>query len=76
MEEESTKEFQNFQFTLVSKLRNEVLAVIAGYAKEKQIGLVFDLSAPSGALYCEPGLDVTADIIRRYDATKKEVARD
>ena len=70
VEEDSTKEFQRLQFTLVNKLRNEVLAVIEGYAKEQQISLVFDLSAPSTALYCEPGLDVTAKIIRRYDATK------
>jgi Skp family chaperone for outer membrane proteins len=70
VEEDSTKEFQRLQFSLVTKLRGEVLAVIEGYAKEKQISLVFDLSAPSTALYCEPGLDVTGEIIRRYDATK------
>jgi Skp family chaperone for outer membrane proteins len=70
VEEDSTKEFQRLQFTLVSKLRKEVLEVIEGYAKEKQISLVFDLSAPSVALYCESGLDVTAEIVRRYDASK------
>jgi len=61
---------RRLQFSLISKLRNEVLAVIEGYAKEQQISLVFDLSAPSAALFCEPGLDITADIIRRYDASK------
>jgi Skp family chaperone for outer membrane proteins len=71
VEEDSTKGFQRLQFTLISKLRNEVLAVIEGYAKEQQISLVFDLSAPSPALYCEPGLDITAEIVRRYDASKR-----
>jgi len=61
---------RRLQFSLVSKLRNEVLAVIEGYAKEQQISLVFDLSAPSVALFCEPGLDLTTEIIRRYDASK------
>jgi Skp family chaperone for outer membrane proteins len=70
LEEDSTKEFQRLQFSLISKLRNEVLAVIEGYAKEQHISLVFDLLAPSVALYCEPGLDVTAEIIRRFDASK------
>jgi len=70
VEEDSTKEFQRLQFSLISKLRNEVLAVIEGYAKEQQISLVFDLTAPSVALFCEPGLDITAEIIRRYDASK------
>ena len=70
VEEDSTKEFQRLQFSLISRLRNEVLAVVEGYSKEQQISLVFDLSAPSAALYCEQGLDITAEIIRRYDASK------
>jgi Skp family chaperone for outer membrane proteins len=72
VEEDSTKEFQRLQFTLVSRLRNEVLTVIQGYVKERQVSLVFDLSAPSGVVYCEPGLDITSEVIRRYDAAKAE----
>lgn len=77
VEEDSTKEFQRLQFTLVSRLSNEVLTVIQGYVKEQQISLVFDLSAPGGVVYCEPGLDITGEIIRRYDASKtpKKVGR-
>jgi Skp family chaperone for outer membrane proteins len=70
VEEDATKEFQRLQFTLVSKLRNEVLAVVNGYAREQQISLVFDLSAPGGVVYCEPALDITPEIIKRYDSTK------
>jgi Skp family chaperone for outer membrane proteins len=74
-EEDSTKDFQRLQFTLVSELRNDVLAVIQSYAKEKQIAVVFDLSASGtmgtgGIVYCEPSLDITAEIIKRYDASK------
>jgi outer membrane protein len=69
-EEDSTKEFQRLQFTLVSRLRTEVYSVIQSYAKEQQISLVFDLSAPAGVVYCEPALDITSEIIRRYDAAK------
>ena len=72
VEEDSTKEFQRLQFTLVSRLRREVLSVIQGYVKEQQVGLVFDLSAPAAVIYCEPGLDITSEIIRRYDASKTE----
>ena len=70
VEEDASKEFQQLQFTLVSKLRNEVLAVVNGYAKEQQISLVFDLSAPSAVVFCEPALDITTEIIRRYDASR------
>ncbi|MGB7295655.1 MAG: OmpH family outer membrane protein [Candidatus Aminicenantales bacterium] len=70
VEEDASKEFQRLQFTLVSKLRNEVLAVVNGYAKEQQISLIFDLSAPSAVVFCEPALDISAEIIRRYDSSK------
>jgi Skp family chaperone for outer membrane proteins len=75
LEEDSTKDFQRLQFTLVNELRNEVLAVIESYAKEKQISLVFDLSSsggmtPGGIIYCQPSLDITSEIIKRYDASK------
>jgi Skp family chaperone for outer membrane proteins len=70
LEEDASKEFQGLQFTLVSKLRKELLVVVKGYAKEQQIGLVFDLSAPSSVVFCEPALDITAEIIRRYDSSK------
>jgi outer membrane protein len=69
-EEDSTKEFQRLQFTLVSRLRTEVYSVIQSYAKEQQIGLVFDLSAPAGVIFCEPSLDITSEIIRRYDVAR------
>jgi outer membrane protein len=69
-EEDSTKEFQRLQFSLVSRLRTEVYSVIQSYAREQQISLVFDLSAPAGVIYCEPALDITSEIIRRYDAAK------
>lgn len=73
VEEDSAKDFQRLQFTLVSRLRNEVLSVIQGYAREQQISLVFDLSAPSALVFCEPALDITSEIIKRYDATKLTV---
>jgi Skp family chaperone for outer membrane proteins len=70
VEEDATKEFQRLQFTLVSRLRNEVLAVVGDYAREQQISLVLDLSAPSGVVFCEPALDITTEVIRRYDSSK------
>jgi Skp family chaperone for outer membrane proteins len=75
VEEDSTKDFQRLQFTLVTNLKTEILAVVESYAKEKQISLVFDLSSAAGVVaggvvYCEPTLDITSEIIKRYDAAK------
>ncbi len=69
-EEDATKDFQRLQFNLINKLRTEVLSVVEDYAKENQISLVFDLSSQGGLLYCESGLDITAEIVKRYDSSK------
>ncbi|MEW5900675.1 MAG: OmpH family outer membrane protein [Acidobacteriota bacterium] len=70
VEEDSTKDFQRLQFSLVSRLRNDVMSVVQSFAKENQISLVLDLSAPGSVLYCEPTLDITSEMIKRYDASK------
>jgi len=68
-EEDSAKEFQQLEFSLYSKFRNEVLPIIDSLAKEKEFSLVLDLS--SGAVvYFDTTFNITDEVIRRYDASK------
>ncbi len=69
-EEDAGKEFQRFQFSLVSKMQEEVFSLISDYAKEKEIAMVFNLSAQNSVVYCQPAIDITAEIIKRYDAVQ------
>jgi outer membrane protein len=54
---------------LFGKLQEELLAVIAQIGKEKGFDLIFDL-IKSGAGYWNPQIDLTAEVIKRYDASK------
>ena len=68
-EEDSAKEYQQLKFSLVSKVRSEVLPIIETIAIEKGLSIVFDLSA-AGVTYVHPDFDITKEVIRRYNASK------
>lgn len=67
--EDAARAMQELQYRVLSKIQNELIAVIEEIRKEKGLDLVFDL-AKSGAAFSSPALDLTAEIIRRYDASK------
>jgi len=65
-EEDYAKEYKQLEFSLVSKIRNEVFPIIEIVAKEKNFRLVLDLSV-TGAAYVDPVIDITEEVIQRYD---------
>ena len=68
-EEDFTKEYRQLEFSLVTKIRNEVFPIIESVAKEKNFRLVLDLSV-TGAAYVDPAIDITDEVIQRYDEAK------
>ncbi len=68
-EEDKTREFQQFQFNLVQKIRDEMVTIIQALRKERGYDLVLDLGT-SGIVDYDPALDITAEVVRRYDASK------
>ena len=54
---------------LFSGLQSELSSIINQLGKEKGFDLIFELEK-SGAVYWNPALDLTDEVIRRYDATK------
>jgi Skp family chaperone for outer membrane proteins len=69
LEEDSTKEYQQLEFSLVSKIKSEVLPIIKDVAQEKGFSLVLDLQA-TGVAYFHPTIDITDEVIKRYDSLK------
>ncbi len=67
--EDAARAMQELQFKVLGKIRGELVAVIEQLRKDKGLDLVFDL-AKSGAAFASPALDLTAEVIRRYDASK------
>jgi outer membrane protein len=68
-EEDATREFQQFQFNLVQKIREEMVTIIKALRTERGYDIVLDLQA-SGTVDFNPTIDITDEIVRRYDASK------
>jgi outer membrane protein len=68
-EEDSAKDFQRLQYNLTEKIRNEVVPIIHQVAKERGFDVVLD-AVGSGVVYWNPAIDITEEVIKRYDASK------
>jgi Skp family chaperone for outer membrane proteins len=62
-------EFQDLQNELMGEFQKRLGPVIDELAKEKGLFAVFSI-AESGAAYVHPGLDLSAEIVKRLDAKK------
>ena len=67
--EDSLKEWQRLQFQLFNKVREEVNPIIENVAKEKGFSLVLD-TASNSVVYFSLSVDITDEVIKRYDASK------
>ncbi len=66
-EQENSRNFEQFKSQLIKRIREEMLAVIDELIRERGFELVFDLST-SGLIHYKPELDITDEVIKRYDA--------
>jgi len=67
--EDSFKDLQDLQMRLFNKVQSELMPIIQQLGREKGFDLIFDL-AKSGAIYFNPAINFTDEIIKRYDASK------
>jgi len=67
--EDSLREMQEFTGRLFQRIQTELLPIIEQVGKDKSLDVVFDL-ARSGAIYFNPTIDLTQEVITRYDASK------
>ena len=67
--EDSLRELQELRFRLFTKVQDEVIPIIEGLGKERNLDIIFDL-ANSGAVFVNPTIDLTEEVIKRYNASK------
>jgi outer membrane protein len=67
--EDASRDFQDLQVKLFNKVQSELIPIIEALGKEKGIDIILDL-AKSGAVYFNPSIDLTEEVIKRYDASK------
>lgn len=57
---------------LFKKLQDELVLIVEQMGKEKGYDFIFDLGR-SGAVYWNPAIDLTEDVIKKYDASKAAI---
>lgn len=67
--EDSYREMQELQSRLFTRLQNELIPIIEKIGQDMDIDIIFDLRN-SGAIYANPRIDITEEVIKRYDASK------
>jgi len=67
--EDSYREIQDLTNRLFQKIQRELLPIIEQIGKDFDLDIIFDLRN-SGAIYFNPRVDITAEVIKRYDASK------
>ncbi len=65
--EDATRSMQQLQATTLSKIQDALIPIIEQLRKDRSLDLIFDL-AKSGTVFANPAIDVTAEIVKRYDA--------
>lgn len=67
--EDAARAMRELQMRTLERIQNELIGLIEQARKDLGLDLIFDLAKP-GVVYFDPALDVTAEIIKRYDAIK------
>ncbi len=71
MAEDADRELNKMQQTYLEKIDREVIEIIDEIGKEEGYTLILGKIA-STILYADPAIDITSEIIERYDAAQKE----
>lgn len=68
--QDKTEKFRKEEADSVAELSRQIVPVIKEYAAEKGYTLILEARRP-GLLYYDKNLDVTAEILKRFDKTSK-----
>ena len=66
-QEDANAEVQELQQSLQAEFQEKLRPIVDGMVKELAIGLLFS-AGDAGAIYVDPSLDITAEVIKRFDS--------
>lgn len=70
-QEDAEKEFGDLRNQIFNRIGSKLAPLVQQYAKENKFTLVLDSSSQTTQLtYIDPAIDITDDVIKRYDATQ------
>lgn len=71
--QDAQAEVQELQQELQNEFQRKLMPIIDAVAKEKNLQMVFSV-ADAGVVWAYPGLDVTGDVIKRFDTVAAPAA--
>ena len=71
MQEDAQQEGNDLRQQLLGEFSQKVNPIIAAVAKERGLHMIFSVSDEANVAWADPGLDLTAEIIKRVDAAPK-----
>ncbi len=72
-QEDANAEVQELQQSLQAEFQEKLRPIVDAVVKELAIGLLFS-AGDAGAIYVDPSLDITGEIIKRFDSAKPSPA--
>jgi outer membrane protein len=73
-QQDANAEVQELQQQLQGDFQEKLRPVLDGVVKELGIGLLFS-AGDAGAIFIDPSLDITGDVIKRFDVAKPATAK-
>ncbi len=73
MQQDAQEEVQQLQQDLQNTFQAKLLPIIQQVVAERKITILFS-QADAGIVFADPGLDLTADVIKRFDAAPPATA--
>lgn len=71
LEKDTADDLQRKQMQLVGGIVGEMREIITAFAKEKKYDLILE-AKEAGTAYSSPSLDITSEIVKRYNASWKK----
>ena len=71
LQEDAQQEGNELRQQLLAEFSQKVNPIIAAVAKERGLHMIFSVSDEANVAWADPGLDLTAEIIKRVDAAPK-----
>jgi len=65
--EDATRSMREIQGRTLEKIQNDLIPIIEQVRKDQGLDLIFDV-VKGGVVYFNPAIDVTAEVVKRYDA--------
>jgi outer membrane protein len=73
LQQDANAEVQELQQQLQQEFQEKLRPIVDGLVKELSIGLLFS-AADAGVIFVDPSLDITGEVIKRFDASKPAAA--